>query len=152
MRPTILVGTLFLAGLLAVGTVATSGDSGAPVRQSAVVYVAEPTLIGSTLVEGRVLFTHDHAKMARGEPCTTIYRFEPANGRAEALTSFQCIPTPRKVVHKFTLTTRPNAALGVGCVLTEFQFAGDSEGHGVPGSMSALAMSDGSTETRPVQR
>jgi hypothetical protein len=152
MRSRILVGTLSFVGVLAAGTVATSGGVSAPSRQSAIVYLTEPTLIGSTLVEGPVLFTHDHAKMARGEPCTTVNLLEPATGPAEEIASFHCIPTPRNVVHKFTITTRPNTALGFGCVLTEFQFAGDSEGHDVPAGPSALASAEGSTETGHVHR
>ena len=42
------------------------GDAVARGRQSAIVYLTEPTLIGSTIVEGPVLFTHDNTKMARG--------------------------------------------------------------------------------------
>jgi len=132
MRSRILVGTLFLVVVLGVGTVATSGDGVTPVRQRAIAYLTEPTLIGSTIVQGPVLFTHDTTKMARGEPCTTVYLFNPMKGRDEEIASFHCIPTPRRVVHRFTITTQPNTALGYGCVLTEFQFAGDSEGHGVP--------------------
>ena len=70
--------------------------------------------------------------MARGEPCTTVHLFEPKNGRAEEISSFHCIPTARQVVNRFTVRTTPNTALGFGCILTEYQFAGDSEGHGVP--------------------
>jgi hypothetical protein len=114
------------------------------------VYLTEPTLIGSTIVEGPVVFTHDDTKMSRGEPCTTVYLLEPPKGRAEEIASFRCIPTPRKVVHRFTTTTRPNTELGFGCVLTEFQFAGDSEGHGVPGSISALASSESSMNVWPI--
>ena len=132
MRSRFLAGTLCVVGVLAAGGVATSGGVNAPSRQSAIVYLTDPTLIGSTIVEGPVLFTHDNAKMARGEPCTTVYLFEPTKGRDEEIASFHCIPAPRKVVHRFTMTTRPNTALGYGCVLTEYQFAGDSEGHGVP--------------------
>jgi hypothetical protein len=143
---------LFLVGVLAAGTVAVSGDGSAPVRQSAIVHLTEPTLIGSTIVEGPVLFTHDNAKMARGEPCTTVYLIEPARGPAEEIASFHCTPTLRNVVHKFTVTTRPNTALGFGCVLTEYQFAGDSEGHGVPvpDGISALASAEGSPGLTPV--
>ena len=126
--------------MLATGTVAISGDGVARRRQSAIVYLTEPTLIGSTIVEGPVLFTHDNAKMARGEPCTTIYLFERTKGPAEEIAWFHCITTPRKVVHKFTITTQPNAALGLGCLLTEFQFAGDSEGHGVPDSTLCMTV------------
>jgi hypothetical protein len=152
MRPRILVGTLLLVGVFATGTVAMSGDAVARWRQSAIVYLTEPTLIGSTIVEGPVLFTHDNAKMARGEPCTTVYLFEPRKGPAEEIASFHCIPTPRKVAHKFTITTRPNAALGFGCVLTEYQFAGDSEGHGLPDGTAALVSAEGPTKTGHAQR
>ena len=81
-----------------------------------------------------------------------MYLVEPTKGPAEEIASFHCIPTPRKVVHKFTITTRPNAALGFGCVLTEFQFAGDSEGHGVPDRTPALASAEGSAEAGDVHR
>jgi hypothetical protein len=131
MQSRILVGTFFLVGTLATGTVATTGGLTRG-RQQAVVYLTEPTMIGSTIVQGPVLFTHDDARMARGEPCTKVYLFEPGKGRDEEITSFHCIPTRRMVVRKFTLTTRPNEAVGFGCVLMEYQFAGDSEGHGVP--------------------
>jgi hypothetical protein len=145
MRSRIFVGALALVGVLAAGSIATSGDGGGRARQSAMVYLSEPTLIGSVIVEGPVLFTHDNAKMARGEPCTSVYLLESRKRAAEEIASFHCIPTPRKVAHKFTIKTRPNTVLGFGCVLTEFQFAGDSEGHGVPGGTSALASAEGST-------
>ena len=132
MRSRILVGVCLLVGVLAAGTVATSGDRVASTRQWAIVYLAQPTLIGSTIVQGPVLFTHDDAKMARGEPCTSVQLFEPTTGPAEEIVSFHCIPTPRSLADKFTIRTRPNVALGFGCVLTEYQFAGDTEAHGVP--------------------
>jgi hypothetical protein len=95
-----------------------------------VTYLAEPTLIGSTIVQGPVLFVHDEGKMARGEPCTSIRLFDPARGPSEEIASFHCIPRARKVATTFTITTRPNVDLGYGCVLTEYQFAGEAEGHG----------------------
>jgi hypothetical protein len=132
MRSRILIGALLLGAALSAGTVATSGDRVAPTRQWSVVYLNEPTLIGSTFVEGPVLFVHDRDKMARGEPCTTISVFDPEKGPAEELVSFHCIPKARRIVAKFTMTTRPNVDLGYGRILTEYQFAGDTEGHGVP--------------------
>ena len=146
MRSKVLIGATCLGIVLVVGAVATNGDGGPPARQSAMVYLNEPTMIGSTIVQGPVVFTHDNTKMARGEPCTTVYLFEPGKGRAEAIASFHCIPTRRTVVHKFTITTEPNAALGFGCLLTEFQFAGDSEGHGVPGSTLMVVSAGGPPE------
>jgi hypothetical protein len=136
MRSKMVIGAFIVLAVLAVGTVATSGDA-APVRQWAVAYLAEPTLIGSTIVQGPVLFTHDEAKMQRGEPCTTVYLFEPEKGPAEEIVSFHCLPVKRHVVSQFTMRTQPNESLGYGCVLTEYQFAWDAEGHGVPLSRHA---------------
>jgi hypothetical protein len=132
MRSLVLFGTLLVVGALTTGTVATSGDRIASMRQWAIVYLTEPTLVGSTIVQGPVVITHDGTKMARGEPCTTVQLFEPKRGPVEEVASFHCIPTPRPVVQKFTIQTRPNVALGFGCVLTEYQFAGEAEAHGVP--------------------
>jgi hypothetical protein len=131
MPSRIFAGAVILVTLTA-GTVATSGDIGGPARQWAIVYLSEPTLIGSTIVQGPVMFTHDRAKMERGEPCTSVRLIEPTHGPAEEIASFHCIPTPRQVVGKFTVRTRPNAALDFGCVLTEYQFAGDTEAHAMP--------------------
>lgn len=124
-----LVGaSLMIAGL----GIAASGENLKPLRQTAVVYLTEPTLIGSTIVQGPVLFTHDDKRMIKGEPCTRVYLFEPGRGPAEELTAFHCIPTARHLVDKFTIRTVPNDAVGFGCILTEYQFAGDWEAHGVP--------------------
>jgi len=132
MRSRFFAGALMLVVVLGAGAVASSGGRVAPARQWAVVYLTEPTLVGSTIVQGPVLFTHDDTKMARGEPCTTVHLFEPSKGPVEEIAAFHCIPTSRSVVRKFTIRTRPNDELGLGCVLTEYQFAGDAEGHGVP--------------------
>jgi hypothetical protein len=122
-----------LAVLVLVWVATIRAASGvAAARQQAVAYLTEPTLIGSTIVQGPVLFTHDESKMARGEPCTTVYLMEPGKGPADVVASFHCIPRRRAAVDRFTVTTRPNAELGFGCVLTEYQFEGDTEGHGVP--------------------
>jgi hypothetical protein len=89
-------------------------------KQSAIINFMSTVLVNRTLVSGPVLVVHDDAKMARGEPCTTFYRFDPAEGPKEALVSFHCKPMT-------TVTTD----LGVKR-LVEYQIAGDSEAHGVP--------------------
>jgi hypothetical protein len=137
MRSRLLAVTWLLVGFFGVGIIAMSGDGAAPRRQWAVVYLAEPTLIGSTIVQGPVLFTHDDAKMALGEPCTRVRLIEPTRGPTEEIAAFHCVPVRRNVVHKFTLRTQPNTELGFGCALVEYQFAGDTEGHGVPRSTNA---------------
>jgi hypothetical protein len=132
MRARLFLGSVLMIVILAAGTVATSGDGVGPSRQWAAVYLSEPTLIGSTIVQGPVLFVHDEAKMARGEPCTSVQLFNPGEGPAEEIASFHCIPRREKAPARFSIKTRPNVEMGLGCVLTEYQFAGDTEAHGVP--------------------
>jgi hypothetical protein len=132
MRTRTLIGVVLLVAGLGSATLAAGDHGHGAARQWSVVYLAEPTLIGSTFVQGPVLFTHDAGKMARGEPCTSVQLFEPRSGPVEEIASFHCIPRPGKVSARFILTTRPSANLGFGCVLTAYQFAGDPEVHGVP--------------------
>ena len=132
MRARMLIGAVLLVAGLGSGTLAAGDHRHGAARQWAVVYLTEPTLIGSTFVQGPVLFTHDADKMARGEPCTSVQLFEPRSGPLEEVASFHCIPRRGMVSTRFILTTRPSANLGFGCVLTAYQFAGDPEVHGVP--------------------
>jgi hypothetical protein len=115
-------------------TVATSPAVATSHRscQWAVIDLWDPTLIGDTIVRGPVFFVHDESRMLRGEPCTSVELFDPAVGPFLKVASFHCVAKPRPVVSRFTVTTRPNAELGYGSVLTEFQFAGEDQGHLVP--------------------
>ena len=61
MRSRLAVGSLIVTLVFGTGALA-SGDRAS--RQWAAVYLSEPTLIGSTIVQGPVLFVHDDAKMA----------------------------------------------------------------------------------------
>ena len=132
MRPTILNPVLLVSSFIAVSALTAGDATSAASRQSAVVWLQEPTLIVSTIVQGPVLFTHDAGKMANGEACTKVYLWEPGKARGEEVASFHCIGIPRKAASRFTMRTEPNLELGFGCILTEYQFAGDQEGHGVP--------------------
>ena len=132
MRARMLIGVVLLVGGLGSGMLAAGDHGHAAARQWAIVYLAQPTLIGSTIVQGPVLFTHDPEKMARGEACTSVRLVELATGPFEEIASFHCIPRPGTPPKHFTLTTQPNLTDGIGCVLTAYQFAGDPEVHGVP--------------------
>jgi hypothetical protein len=76
------------------------------------------------------MFEHDDARMARGEPCTRVLRFLPGKGPAEELVAFHCKPRWGQAPDKFKAATDrlPDGMR----VLTEYQFAGDDEAHGVP--------------------
>ena len=83
MRSRILKSMLLIVASMTMSVI-TSGDAvSAARRQSAIVWLKEPTLIVSTIIQGPVIFTHDDDKMARGEPCTTVYLWEPGKGRGD---------------------------------------------------------------------
>ena len=137
MRARMFIGAVLVVAGFGSGMTA-SGDHGrAAARQWAIVYLLQPTLVGSTIVQGPVLFTHDPDKMARGEACTSVRLVESVTEPFEEIASFHCIPRPGTAPNHFTLTTRPNLTDGIGCVLTAYQFAGDPEVHGVP--LAAIA-------------
>jgi hypothetical protein len=126
----IVLGLLLLGFVLVPTAMATNGNRTVPDVQTAIVNFAEPTRIGDVIVMGPVVIVHDD-RMYVHEPCTTVYRFEPGVGARELLTMFACIPREAKSVEKFTMRTDRDPMVGCA-VLTEFQFAGDPEAHGVP--------------------
>src|SRR5262245_27210122 len=122
---------ILFRGVLLVGVVGTAMAAGAATtRQWSLVNFPDPVLVANRFVMGPVLIVHDEAKMARGEPCTTFYRFEPGKGAKEALVSFHCIPAQREVAETTVLSI---VSTGPGCKrLSAYQIAGDGELHGVP--------------------
>jgi hypothetical protein len=70
-------------------------------------------LVADRIPMGPYLIVHDGTKMARGEPCTSFYRFDPVKGRQEAVLSFHCTPARRNLVDTFTLTQTTIAGLGI---------------------------------------
>ena len=132
MRSRIFAGSLLLLGVLAAGTIATGGDGVAPPRQWGIVQFVDPVLVTDQILMGRYLIVHDDAKMERGEPCTSFYRFDAAKGPQDEVVSFHCTPAMRKIAGQLTVTrTDKNPVIGIARV-TEYQFAGDCEAHQIP--------------------
>jgi hypothetical protein len=132
VRSRIILGSVLLLGVLAVGTIATSGDGVAPPRQWALTNFVDPVLVADQILMGPYLVVHDDTRMERGQPCTSFYRFDRVRGPQEEVLSFHCTPATRKVAAAFTLTqTQPVAVVGINRV-TEYQFAGDFEAHRIP--------------------
>ena len=129
------VGLVLLVGTLAPVTFAMNGDR-APSQQSAIVRFERPTWVVSHMLIGTYVIVHDEDKMTRGEPCTALYLVGPRTRPLEEVVSFHCIPRERKVVPAFSITVSSDPERGID-TLTEYQFAGDPEGHGVP--VTALA-------------
>ena len=132
MRSRIIVAALLVFGVLAAGTIATSGDGVAPPRQWGIVNFTDPVLVTDQILMGPYLIVHDDAKMERGEACTSFYRFDPAKGPQEEVLSFHCTPATRPAPDRLTLTkSERKSAIGIAR-LTEYQFPGDCEAHGIP--------------------
>jgi hypothetical protein len=121
---------MLLFGSLAVGTLASAAHV-APGKQWAIVNFRDPIAISGQYLMGQFIIVHDDARMARGEPCTSIYRFDSKKGPQEEVLSFMCRPAQRDACERTTFSTIYDQKMGVN-TLTEYQFAGDTEGHGVP--------------------
>ncbi len=130
MKRGIVVGVALVIGVLGVATYASHAGETAGTRQWTLTNFVDPVLVKDQIVMGPVLIAHDDTKMARGEACTTFYRFEPGKGPKEGIVSFHCRPMARAAVDKttFNVVNQPT-----GCKrLTEYQIAGDAEAHGIP--------------------
>ena len=126
MRKRFVVGALVVAAL----GMATSGIGASPSVKWAAVNLKDTVLIAGSFVSGPVVFVHEDARMARGEPCTSVHRFEPGKGVGEEIVAFHCKPRWGKAVQQFTQATNRNPDGTV--IMTEYQFAGDEEAHLVP--------------------
>jgi hypothetical protein len=131
MRARIIVGVVLLVALLGVGTSVSRAGAVAGSRQWTLVNFVDPVRVKDQILMGPVLIVHDDAKMARGEACTTFYRFDPSKGPKEELVSFHCRPEARDKVDQTTFAYAETQT--VGCKrLVSYQIAGDSEAHGIP--------------------
>lgn len=99
-----------------------------PVKQTTEIWFKQPTLVGTSILQGRYVIDHDNDRMARGEPCTHIYAY---NDRTTPVVTFHCTHLEREratqniavIVHTGDPSIRR---------LTEFQFAGETAAHGYP--------------------
>lgn len=131
MKPQLVLAGLVLVGALAPATLATTEDRSSSRHQTAIVTFDRPTWVATKILTGTYIIVHDDDQMIQGGPCTTLYRVGTRTHPLEEAVSFHCIPLERKTAPRFTTTVDSNPALGMDTLL-EYQFAGDSEGHGVP--------------------
>lgn len=129
MQIRMFVGAAAVLATVVVGSVGTRIFA-EPSLKWALVNLKDTTSIAGVFVSGPVMFLHDDARMARGEPCTSVYRFVPGKGPGEEIVSFHCKPRWTKAPKGFISATI-HSPYGPR-VLTEYQFAGDEEAHGVP--------------------
>ena len=98
-------------------------------KRTAVTEFANPVTVQGVVLKGKYLFVHDDAAMNRGDACTFIYRGE-AEVRDNLVVSFHCIHVERAKAKNFVWRSRETGG-GIVEVL-EFQFSGETAGHGVP--------------------
>ena len=132
MKSRIIIGALLVVGVLGAGTFASRGGSSmSGPRQWAIVNFPDPVSVQGHLVMGPVLIVHDEEKMARGEPCSTFYRFDPSRGPRDEIVSFHCTPVQRPIASSTTFVV--NNGPDTSCKrLVEYQLAGESEAHAIP--------------------
>lgn len=98
-----------------------------PARQATMVWFHQPVRIGRNILQGRYVIEHDNDRMAAGAPCTYIYAWED---QKVPVVAFHCVHLDRPGVEKTTVVLA-TASDGLKR-LVEFQFPGDSGGHGTP--------------------
>jgi hypothetical protein len=103
----------------------------AAVREYAEIMFMNPVWVNGKVLMGRYIIEHDNERMAKGGPCTHLYA---ASDRETPAVTFHCTHLIRPEVTRNTVTLRRDYnALANGYILTEFQFAGSRDAHGVPG-------------------
>ena len=126
MRTRVVIGAVLFLAVLAVSALGAVG------RPATVVRFTRPIIVAGISLLGPVVFEHDDARMARGEPCTTVYHYDAKrNARGDVLVQFMCVPKARPVATKFEAVIQFSSPTGPDRLL-EYQMEGEAEGHGVP--------------------
>lgn len=128
---TLVFGSVLLCTLI-FGSVSWKSTAATDVqKRRAVTEFTTPVSVHGVVLKGKYLFVHDETAMNRGDACTFIYKGE-AEVRDNLVVSFHCIHVEREKAKNFVLRSSETAP---GIVeLTEFQFSGETAGHGVPTS------------------
>jgi hypothetical protein len=116
--------TLIFGSLAWTSTAATDVQ-----KRRAVVQFDKPITVQNVVLKGEYLFVHDDAAMQRGDACTYIYKGD-AEVREHLVASFHCVHIERAKVDRFTWRSRETTP--GNAELLEFQFSGETAGHGVP--------------------
>lgn|SRR5574341_318401 len=120
----VLLCAIIIASAPATGTKPVTGR-----KQKATMQFYNPVVLQGVTLKGEYLFVHDDAAMTRGEACTRVYKGN-VEDPDKLVVAFHCVPLERAKADYFIVRTTQVAPDVVE--LTEFQFKGDTEAHGVP--------------------
>ena len=109
----------------------TEGDKIMQRRESALVEFTSTVRLQGVLLRGEYIVVHDEALMAKGQPCTYIYRNNKGQ-EGELVASFHCIHVEREKVAEFKIKFSPRQSAYDTPEVLEIQFAGSRDGHRVP--------------------
>ena len=93
------------------------------------VWFHRPVKIADRILFGQYVIEHDNVRMARGRPCTYIYE---ASDQRLPVVAFHCTHLKRTRSDHPTVWLQPLGEANGMMAFTEFQFAGEAAGHGVP--------------------
>jgi len=99
----------------------------APSRERLRARFLKPTFFHGALLQGDYLITHDHDKMAKGEPCLFVHR-ERTGTSGEPVVSVHCKTIERREAGQARIATL-RVIDGVVWSLHEIQFAGSASAH-----------------------
>lgn len=119
-----LVGVAVLISTPAAGSKTLVGK-----KQRATVRFNDAVLLQGVTLKGQYLFLHDDTAMTRGEACTRVYKGD-AEIPSKLIVAFHCVPLERAKSAYFAV--RMNQVAPGVTEVTEYQFKGETEAHGVP--------------------
>ena len=129
-----LVLSVFIVGLAVWFGFASTPSSKAegPRREKAVVEFTQTVKLQGVLLRGEYVIVHDEERMMRGEPCTWIYRSNKGE-EGELIASFHCVHVEAAKAEKLIVRLKARKTPYDTPELLEFQFAGSTAAHRVPG-------------------
>jgi hypothetical protein len=136
MKRLLLMTLVLSATAMIVSAFASFATAAPPGKEMSVANIPDKTKLLKTTLQGKYIFVHDDAKMAKGEPCLYVYEYsEDQAGQPEVkpeklMVSFHCQPVERPKADHIVLTY---GMLSTDLFeLREIQFPGSTEGHRVP--------------------
>jgi hypothetical protein len=112
-----------------ISTPVTGSKTLAGKKQKATVQFNDAVMLQGVTLKGEYLFLHDDSAMTRGEACTRVYKGN-AEISSKLVAAFHCVPIERAKSAYFAV--RMNQVAPGVTEVTEYQFKGDTEAHGVP--------------------
>ena len=127
----LMMAILFVGVLMMVSSgFARTGETGETKTQKAVVVFDDQVKLLGVMLKGQYLFVHDDELMAQGKACTYVYNYTDGK-QGDLVVSFHCIPAAREKSSQFAVAVSMQAGTNL-YELTEYRFAGSTEGHKVP--------------------